>query len=181
MHAPMIRSVIGVDVGLSSAAAAHYGYANGANLPRLLATTMIRTIGEKAAKRIDVLWLRDWLQATGATIAYVERGSARSMQGAMSNYLRACGQIEATVTLAGLHGVLVPPGVWQRAIGLTDRRRACGTDLERDKASVVLARELFPERADLFKFWNSHNEAESAEIALYGAIRNDLVSLKVAA
>lgn len=178
----MHKICAGIDVGLSSAAAAAYGYVNGSNLPKLIATTDIRTIGEKAAKRIDVLWLRDWLVGTGATVAYVERGSARSMQGAMSNYLRACGQIEATVTLAGLHGVLVPPGVWQRAIGLTDRRRACATDLERDKASVVLARELFPERADLtFKFWNSHNEAEAAEIALYAALRLDLVSLKAAA
>ena len=178
----MHRLCAGIDVGLSSAAAAVYGYANGRNIPRLIATTDIRTLGEKAAKRIDVLWLRDWLVRTGATVAYVERGSARSMQGAMSNYLRACGQIEATVTLAGLHGVLVPPGVWQRAIGLTDRRRGCATDLERDKASVVLARELFPEHADsTFKFWNSHNEAEASEIALYGAIRTELVSLRIAA
>lgn len=178
----MHRICVGVDVGLSSAAAAAYGYASGRNLPALIATTDIRTLGEKAAKRIDVLWLRDWLIGTGATIAYVERGSARSMQGAMSNYLRACGQIEATVTLAGLHGVLVPPGVWQRAIGLTVRRRACTTELEKDKASVVLARELFPEHADsTFKFWNSHNEAEASEIALYGAIRNDLVSIQAAA
>lgn len=177
----MIRSCIGIDVGLSSAAAAHYGYAKGSNIPRLLATTKIRTIGEGSDKHIDVEWLWDWLVSTDAETAYVERGSVRSMQAAMSNYLRACGQIEATVTLAGLHGVLVPPGVWQRAISLTDRRRNCTTDLERDKASVVLARELFPEHADsTFKYWNSHNEAEAAEIALYAGIRLDLIKLAAA-
>src|SRR5277367_6684088 len=119
----MIRSCIGIDVGLSSAAAAHYGYAKGSSTPRLLATTKIPTVGDGSDKHIDVEWLWDWLVKTDAENAYVERGSSRSMQGAMSNYLRACGQIEATVTLAGLHSVLVPPGVWQKAIGLTDRRR----------------------------------------------------------
>jgi hypothetical protein len=79
------------------------------------------------------------------------------------------------VTLAGLRGVLVPPAVWQRAIGLTKRRRGL-VGVERDHCSVVFARELFPEHADsTFKLWLSHNEAEAAEIAFYGALRNDLV------
>lgn len=177
----MTRLVVGIDVGLSSAAAAVYGYPAGRNWPGLVATTDIPTIGEDAAKRIDVEWLRDWLRASGATVAYVELGSARSMQGAMSKYLRACGQIEATVTLAGLRGVLVPPAVWQRAIGLTKMRRG-RSGVDRDHCSVALARELFPEHADsTFKHWNSHNEAEAAEIAIYGAIRNDLVQIRKAA
>lgn len=177
----MIRLIVGIDVGLSSAAAAVYGYPSGRNWPSLIAATKIPTLGEDAAKRIDVLWLQDWLRASGAPTAYVELGSARSMQGAMSKYLRACGQIEACVTLAGLHGVLVPPGVWQRAIGLTKRRRGL-VGVEKDHCSVVLARELFPEHADsTFKHWNSHNEAEAAEIAIYGAIRNDLVQIRNAA
>lgn len=177
----MHRICAGIDVGLSSAAAAVYGYPAGRNWPGLIATTHIRTLGDGPAKRIDGIWLRDWLQASGATVAYVERGSARSMQGAMSNYLRACGQIEMCVTLSGLHGVLVPPGIWQKSLGLTARRRGLvGT--ARDKVSVVMARELFPEQADrTFKFWNSHNEADAALIALYAAVRTDLVQIRKAA
>lgn len=178
----MIRIVAGIDVGLSSAAAAIYGYAKGSNTPVLISTTPIKTIGEGVTKRIDVEWLWDWLVASGADIVYVERGKVRSAQGTMSDYLRACGQIEATVILAGLDEVMVPPEVWQRALGLTAMRRPLATESAKKNCSVILARELFPERADsTFKYFNSHNEAEASLIALYGAARCDLVNLQMAA
>lgn len=187
----MTRLVVGVDVGLSSAAAAIYGYANGRNLPALIATTYIRTLGDGPGKRIDVIWFRDWLQASGAGTAYIENATAmpapgpgvrrRMGAGTMARYLRACGAIEACVTLAGLHGVMVMPGVWQRALGLTERRRGL-PDNEKKKCSVTLARELFPEQADTtFRFWNSHNLADSAGISLFGASRMDLVQIRTAA
>lgn len=190
----MIRSCIGIDVGLASAAAAHYGYANGSRLPALLATFRIPTIGEAGARRIDVRALGEWLIRTGAGTAYVENATAmpdptpdpktgkRAKMGAasMARYLRACGAIESTVTLAGLHGVLVMPAVWQRAVGLTVMRRTCATASAKKNCSVILARQVFPERAaTTFKFLKSHNEADGALIALFGASRLDLVSLKV--
>lgn len=165
------KLVCGIDVGLTSAAAAIYGYTNGRNIPALIKTLRIPTIGEKAAKRIDVLRFSEWLIMTGATIAYIEQGSARSGQGSMSRYLRACGQIEATVTLAGLDGVLTQPGVWKKAIGLIKAQK---------NDSVHLARKVFPEHAaTTFEFLHSHNVAEASLIALYAAARLDLVSIGV--
>lgn len=179
----MTRIVAGVDVGLSSAAAAVYGYAEGRNWPRLISTTKIRTIGDAGGKRIDVLWFHNWLVQSGATIAYVENatampapgpGARRQMgMGTMARYLRACGAIETCVTLAGLHGVLVMPSVWKRALGLLKADK---------KQSVILARNLFPEHAETtFKYWASHNIAEASLLALYAAARTDLVTLKAAA
>src|SRR5262249_38501517 len=137
------------------------------------ATLRIPTIGEKASKRIDVKALGEWLICTGANIAYVERGSVRFGQGTMSVYLRACGQIEATVTLSGLDGVMTQPGAWKRAVGLI---RAQKND------SVRLARRVFPEHAGTtFEYLHSHNVAEASLIALYGAARCDLVSLRAPA
>lgn len=189
----MHRLCVGVDVGLSSAAAAVYGYAGGQNVPRLITTTTIRTTGEDAAKRIDVEWFWDWLVGTGAKLAYVENATAMPSQdvdpktgkrramgaGGMARYLRAAGAIEATVTLAGLDTVRVMPGQWQRQLGLTEMRRGLTSDNERKKRSVILARQVFPEHADTtFKYFNSHNESDASLIALYAAIRTNLVSLQ---
>lgn len=190
----MIRSCIGIDVGLASAAAAHYGYANGSRLPALLDTFRIPTIGEDGARRIDVRALGEWLIRTGADTAYVENATAmpdpnpdpktgkRRKMGAasMARYLRACGAIECAVTLSGLHGVLVMPAVWQRAVGLTAMRRSCVTDSAKKNCSVILARQVFPERAaTTFKFLKSHNEADASLLSVYAASRLDLVSLRV--
>lgn len=186
----MIRVCAGIDVGLSSAAAATYGYANGSNLPRLISTYRIPTTGEGGGKRIDVRAFGEWLTGCGASIAYIENATAmpapedkdgnrrRMGAGTMARYLRACGAIEATVTLAGLDGVMCMPGVWKRALGLTKRTKGMSAN-QRKNESVVLARELFPERADTtFKVFNSHNVAEAGLIAIYAAVRTDLVRLR---
>lgn len=187
--------VCGIDVGLASAAASVYGYANGRNYPALIKTTMIRTVGEAASKRIDVHWFSEWLITSGATKAYVENATAmpapqidpktgqrRQMgAGGMARYLRAAGAIETCAALAGLEPVLVMPGKWQAAVGLTAFRRSLPAK-EQDHASVLLARMLFPDHAaTTFKFWNSHNESDSSLIALYAAARCDLVTLQAAA
>jgi hypothetical protein len=175
----------GIDVGLSSAAAAVYGFDNGSNQPALLATTAIKTIGDDAAKRIDVEWLWDWLVARDVQIAYVENATAmpaipdkfgkrRGMgAGTMARYMRAVGAIESCVTLAGIDSVLVMPGVWKKAVGLRKANK---------NESVILAREVFPEHAaTTFKLLKSHNIAEASLLSLYAAARTDLISLRLAA
>lgn len=189
------RLCVGIDVGLSSAAAAVYGYAAGAavyglaraNHPRLISTTPIKTVGEDGARRIDVEWLRDWLLWSKASIAYVENATAmpdpnpdprtglraRMGAGTMARYLRACGAIEATVTLAGLDSVLVTPTTWKRALGLLKTGK---------NASVDLMRELFPEHASTtFRYYKSHNIADAVGIAIYGALRCELVKINASA
>ena len=93
--------------------------------------------------------------------------------GTMARYMRACGSIETCVALSGMQTVLVMPAVWKRATGL----------LKADKrASLDLARKLFPEVAGTwFKFQYHHNRAEAALLSLYAASRCDLVTLQFAA
>jgi hypothetical protein len=181
----MIRRCAGIDVGLSSGAAAVYGFDGRSNRPALLAVTRIPTTGEGAGKRIDVWAFQRWLMQQDIDCAYIENATAmpaipdkfgkrRGMgAGTMARYMRAVGAIESCVTLSGIDSVLVMPGVWKKAVGL---RKATKNE------SVILAREVFPEHAaTTFKFLNSHNIAESALLSLYAAARCDLVSLRIAA
>jgi hypothetical protein len=165
----MIRRVAGIDVGLSSAHAAVYGF-SGTSIPRLLTVVEIPTTQDE--KRIDACWLGNWLDRENPDMVYVENATAMG-NGTVSGYLKAAGAIEATVMLTGIDWVPVMPSVWKRAVGLIG---------EDKKGSVRLARELFPDHADsTFKFWNSHNAAEASLIALYGAARCDLITLQNAA
>jgi hypothetical protein len=165
----MIKLVCGIDVGLSSAHAAIYGF-NGSAVPRLLKVVEIPTTPDE--KRIDVCWLGNWIDRESFDIAYLENATAFG-EGTMSSYLKAAGAIEATVTLAGVDWVPVMPSVWKEKLGLIG---------EDKKGSVRLARQLFPDHAETtFKFWNSHNAAEASLIAVYGASRCDLINLERAA
>lgn len=177
----MIRKCIGIDVGLSSAAAACYGYEGRSNLPRLLSVYDLPTVGEDGGKRIDVAAFHRWLGEQDAEIAYVENATAmpsipdasgkrRGMgAGTMARYLRACGAIETCVTLSGMETVLVMPTTWKRALNLLKADK---------KASLNLAREFFPDYAiTTFKLQKNHNRAEASLIALYGAVRCDIVDI----
>jgi len=172
----MILRVCGIDVGLSSAAAAVYGYPGTNNRKTglgLMAVWAIPTIGEGPSKRIDVIKFRKWLEYLKPDICYVETGTIRSGQASMSKFMRACGQIEATVTLSGIDGILVAPQKWKAAVVLRKSDK---------NESVRLAREVFPERAKTtFKFFHSHNIAEAALLPLYRASPCDLVKLQFAA
>jgi hypothetical protein len=164
-----IRTVAGVDPGKSSAAIALYGYRESSR-PRLITTAEIPTFPD--GKRIDWFWLQDWCQKWQPSIAYIENATAMG-EGTVSGYLKAAGAIEAAISLSGVDSVYIMPADWKRALGLLKADK---------KQSVILARELFPEHADsLFKHWNSHNIAEAACLAAYGASRCDLIQLRAAA
>jgi hypothetical protein len=158
----------GIDVGLTSA---HIAFLKSNGLEKILA--LKRT---PDGKRIDPIYLRGVLDMTMPDIVYIENATAMGA-GTMSSYHKAAGAIEATVTLCGIDSVYVMPSTWKQYFA---RHYKLGSD---KKASVRLARELFPYLADTyFKHWNTHNAAEAALIALYGGMRCDLVSLqKVAA
>lgn len=187
-----VKRCAGIDVGLSSACIAVFGHDGGiSNFPKVLGVLDIPTTGEAGGKRIDVRTLWEWIGRFDVNIAYVENatampaqpdkfGNRRGMGGAsMARYMRACGAIEAAVTLAGVESVLVMPAVWKRALGL----------LKADKSqSIALALSLCPEaRAWLptktrkgivtdVQRW--HNRAESILIAVYAATRTDMIDLK---
>jgi hypothetical protein len=165
----MIRTCAGIDPGKSSAAVALYGYRESSR-PRLITTAQIPTFPD--GKRIDWFWLQDWCQKWRPDIAYIENATAMG-EGTVSGYLKAAGAIEAAISLSGVDSVYVMPADWKRALGLLKADK---------KQSVILARELFPEHADTtFKFWQSHNLAESSLLALYAGIRTDLVQIRKAA
>ena len=176
------RKILGIDAGLSSGAAAIYGYDGNASLPTLIAVTNLPTRGEGPSKRIDVMAFQRWIWLHEPSFAYIENANAmpaipdasghrRGMgAGTMARYLRAAGATEACVELCGVDWASVQPGVWKRALGLIGPNKG---------NSVDLARQLFPERAATwFKFKNSHNKAEACLIALYGAVRTDMIDLR---
>lgn len=178
----MRHRILGIDAGLSSGAAAVYGYDGNTKLPALLAITDLPTRGDDSAKRIDVTKFRMWLMRHDPDFAFVENANAmpaipdangvrRGMgAGTMARYMRAAGATEACVELCGIDWVAVQPGVWKKKLGLAGPNKG---------NSVELARMLFPERAATwFKFKKSHNLAEASLLALYGAIRCDLVQIE---
>jgi len=165
----MIRTVLGVDPGKSSAALALFGYRDSPR-PRLITTAEIPTFPD--GQRIDWFWLQDWCQMWRPDIAYIENATAMG-EGTVSGYLKAAGAIEAAISLSGIDSVYVMPSIWLRELGLIGKTK---------NDSVDLARKLFPEHAETtFKFYKSHNSAQAALLALYGGIRTDLVQIRTAA
>lgn len=171
----MIKRVCGIDPGLSSGAIAFYGRLLPLQLScRLWTAVPIPTVGDGSSKRINATLLSELLGHLRPEIAYIEDGQTMPGQasGSMGRYLRACGAIEATVELAGIQVVPVRPHVWKPAMGLRKATK---------RQSIDLARELFPTHADTtFKLQKSHNLAEAALLALYGASRCDMVRLEAA-
>ena len=181
----MIRKVLGLDPGLASATATVFGYADGKKSPEILGILDIPTKGEGPAKRIDGQQFFDWLEKMEPGIAYIENastmpsipdkfGQRRGMGVASAGrYMRAAGSLETVVDLFGIDTVLVHPVVWKRALGLIGENKT---------SSLALIRGLYPECADKwFKRQKDHNRAESTLIAIYGALRCDLITLQAAA
>lgn len=189
-----VRRCLGIDVGLSSAAAAVFGYDGMSNVPKVLGVLDIPTIGDAGGKRIDVRALWAWIGQHDPDIGYIENatampglpdenGNRRGMgAGTMARYLRACGAIEAAVTLAGIDGVLVMPGVWKRRMGLVGPKKAKSIALA--VSLTPSARQWLPTKTrkgvvtDVQKY---HNRAEAVLIAIYGAYRTDMIDLRAAA
>ena len=181
----MIRKILGVDPGLASATAAIFGYDGRKNYPEILGMFDIPTKGEGTTKRIDVTAFFRWLGEMDPDIAYVEAantmpalpdkfGHRRGMGVASAGrYMRAAGALEATVELCGINIVMVQPVSWKRALGLIGEKKA---------SSLSLVRDLYPNVADQwFKRKKDHNRAEAVCLAIFGAMRCDLVSLRIAA
>lgn len=189
-----IKRVLGIDVGLSSASAAIFGHDGSAsNFPKVLAVLDVPTVGEDAGKRIDVRAFWAWIGQHDPDIGYIENATAmpglpdpktgqrRGMgAGTMARYMRACGALETCVALAGVDGVLVMPGQWKKRMGLVGPKKG---------QSIALAKALCPESvqwlptktrkgvvSDVAKY---HNRAEGILIAVYGAMRCDMIDLKV--
>lgn len=181
----MVKRILGLDPGLSSATAAVFGYPDGSSFPAILGVLDIPTTGDGTTKRINVQAFFDWLETMNPDVAYIEvastmpsfpdqNGVRRGMGIASAGrYLRAAGALEATVELFGIDIVYVQPRTWKRAFELSGPDKGNSLDLIRG---------LFPHLADtMFKRQKDHNRAESCLLAVYGAARHDLINLRVAA
>lgn len=181
----VVTRVLGLDPGLSTAAAAVFGYEKGSNVPHIIDIIDIPTRGDGSAKRINGQAFFDWLEKTEPHLAYVENantmpsipdqfGNRRGMGVASAGrYLRAAGALETVVDLFGIETIFVQPVVWKRALGLIGENKT---------GSLDLIRGLYPDVSDKwFKRQKDHNRSDSVCLAIYGAARNDLISLKAAA
>jgi hypothetical protein len=153
-----MRKLLGVDVGLSGAAAVLVEIDGAVTV---VSAIDVPTIGDGAARRVNSLGLQEWLLNHGPTFAFCERGKSMPKQGVSSTfcYGRACGAVETTIQLCGIPLELVEPGRWKAFFTLV------GKDKE---ASRQRALELFLETHALLSRKRDHNIAEACLIGLYG-------------
>lgn len=180
----MITSVAGIDVGFTGSAAI-FGHPSGgvSNWPRLIDIYDFQTVGDGGSKRIDILHFQSWLLDHRPGRAYIENANAmpsipdakgvrRGMgAGTSARYMRCAGHIEATVACSGVEATMVGPAVWKRALGLVGPNK---------NNSIDLALDLCPDAGKWLKRKKDHNRAEAVLIAVYGAMRNDIIELRAA-
>jgi len=97
--------------------------------------------------------------ATGASVI-LEQVHAYSGQGVSSTFKFGVGYgiIQGIVGAYGLPLHLVRPQTWKKSLGLNNEA----------KASLALARELYPDATHLLKRVKDHNRAEALLLAHYG-------------
>lgn len=186
--------VEGIDIGFSGAAAV-FGHPIGgsANFPRVLDVFDFTTVGEGGAKRIDILAFKAWTLHHAADRAYIENanampsipdesGNRRGMgAGTSARYMRCAGHIEATTVCCGVESTLIMPGKWKKFFGLVGPKKDQSIGMAIDLCPE--AREWLPTKirkgveSDVQKY---HNRAEAILIAIYGAVRMDMIDLKPA-
>jgi len=160
----MTRGVIGIDPGLSGAAALYTG---GALVTVMDLPTWTTTRGKKTARKLDVLGLqrilKRWADIVAIDQVFVEAVHTMPKQGIVSagQFMEAFGAIQAVVLCVGLPLVLVDPGTWKNATGL-------GRD---KKLALRRAAMTFPWAAEYFARAMDHNRAEAALLAAYGFTR----------
>jgi crossover junction endodeoxyribonuclease RuvC len=153
-----MRKSLGVDVGLSGAAAILVEIDGAVTV---VSAIDIPIIGDSAARRVNVLALQEWLLSHGPTFAFCERGRSMPKQGIASTfrYGRSAGSIETTIQLCGIPLELVEPTRWKKFFTLV------GKDKEQSRAKAL---ELFPAAHALLSRKRDHNIAEACLLGLYG-------------
>lgn len=187
--APDFR-VLGVDVGLSGAAAIFCPRSIVKVPPRgiIRLPTVIEemTTKKKQMHAIDCATFLGWIQYQQPTHAFVEQvwamppkfdeetGEQRGAGNTSSfNFGRSYGSVLAVVECFGLKPVKVPPQRWQKIFGLTKLPK--GSD--KGEASRQLVLQRHPSAEPFLKFKKDHNSAEALLIAEYGAIITDRLEI----
>jgi crossover junction endodeoxyribonuclease RuvC len=149
--------VIGIDPGLQGGIAVIETIG-----PTLVACTDIPLVGVKAKERVDVLAVKQFIDAHKPVRAFIERGGTMPKQGISSafKYGHACGQLETVITLCEIPLEIIEPSVWKRFYKLA------GKDKEGGRQKAL---QLFPSAHSLLALRKHQGRGEAALLALYGA------------
>lgn len=176
--------ILGVDPGINGAAALLTSRA--ALIPRLEVFDIpTREVGDR--RHIDARAWQKLLRELAPDVCYFEltwampsnpikAGKGMKGQGtvAAGRTQRIHGVTEAVVwTEIAADPVYITPQVWKRFFGLKGGE-------ENKAASRDLIVDLFPECLRFFKRVKDTDRAEAALIAVYGAVRHELIELKAA-
>jgi crossover junction endodeoxyribonuclease RuvC len=156
-----VTTIVGVDPGVRGGLAV-ITVDDGA-APRLIDAIDIPVTGTGAKERVDAIALRAWIATHKPQHAYIERAQAMPKQGVSSGfkYGRAVGAIEATLACCEIPMTLIEPSAWKKFHHLRGRDKEGGRQR---------ALQLFPAQHTLLALKRWHGRAESALIALYGAL-----------
>jgi crossover junction endodeoxyribonuclease RuvC len=156
-----VTTILGVDPGICGGLAI-ITIDDGA-APRLVDAIDIPVTGTGAKERVDAIALRDWIITHKPQHVYIERAQAMPKQGASSGfkYGRAVGAIEAVLACCEIPMTVIEPSAWKKL------HRLRGKDKEGGRQRAL---QLFPAQHALLALKRWHGRAESALIALYGAL-----------
>jgi hypothetical protein len=153
--------IIGVDVGLTGAAAAiEVGEMGGISLIEIIDLPS-EPIGTK--RRIHVEVLGRWLEKTEPDLAIIENVHSMPNDGASRSFRfgGACEAVRATVALYAIRYRMIAPQTWKPWAGLP-------TGSEKDASRDVAIR-MCPASAPFLKRKLDHNRGDAVLLALYGA------------
>ena len=159
----MIR-VLGIDPGLSGG----LGIVQSTEPFRpleLVAVSQIPVAGEGSRKRVDEIYLFNWIKRYGPSVAAVERVGLFPGQNVAAGgiFMRAVGVLESVPVLAGCEREMVETSVWRRYHKIPSRAKG-----EKDTAFKERSRQkaisIFPEAAEMIA---DHGIGEAVLISVY--------------
>jgi crossover junction endodeoxyribonuclease RuvC len=153
--------ILGIDPGVNGGLAV-VEITDGA-APVLTECADIPAIGTGAKERVDVAALRNFIEKHKPALGLIERAGVMPKQGIASGfkYGRAVGAIEAAIALCAIPIEVVEPSAWKRFWHLPGK--------DKERARQTSAGEIPAAHASLARK-KDHQRAESALIALYGAL-----------
>lgn len=159
----MIR-VLGIDPGLFGGLAVVESTEPFRPL-ELVAVSQIPVSGEGSRKRVEEIYLFNWIKRHAPSVAAIERVGLFPGQNVAAGgiFMRAVGVLEAVPVLAGCERELIETSLWRRYHKMPTREKG-----EKDTAfkakSVAKALSIFPEAAGMI---TDHGIAEAVLIAAY--------------
>lgn len=133
----------------------------------------VPTRGDGTKRRIDVPKFRDFVRRHSPDRAFIENINMRPGQaaGGMGRFLRATGSLTAVIECCDVPLVEVVPQKWRKHHGI----EGFDSKTEAKEASRLLALKLEPELKTILALKGSHDRAEAALLALYGAAMLELL------